>query len=281
MREERHASLAPVATNPTDLTLPAAHSASNLEFALWWMPSQRRRDALLFYRFCRTIDDIADEGGRSPAEKEDLLARWLEAVESGLPDDLERLVERHGIERHLMAEIVKGCASDIRPRRFPTFADLEAYCWQVACAVGLVSVRIFGCVDPRGEAYAEHLGHALQLTNIIRDVGEDGRQGRIYLPLEDLERHGVDASQVLALAPGEGFQDVLAGMAARARARFAAAQVPTADFKALLPARVMAAIYRKTLSRIEIAGFPVLRQRISLGRLEKLACACSALLARC
>lgn len=281
MREERPAKLAALATHTTELALPAAHSASNLEFALWWMPRQRRRDALLFYRFCRAIDDIADENGRSPAQKEDLLGRWLEAVMSGLPENLEHLVERHGIDRCLLAEIVKGCASDIHPRVFRIFADLEAYCWQVACAVGLVSVRIFGCVDTRSKAYAEHLGHALQLTNIIRDVGEDARQGRIYLPLEDLARHGVDASQVLARAPGEGFQDVMAGMAARARARFAAAQVPPVDFKALLPARVMAAIYGKTLSRIEIAGFPVLRHRISLGRLEKLACASSALLARC
>lgn len=242
------------------------------------MPTDRRRDALLFYRFCRTIDDIADDECRTVAEKEDLLGRWLEAVGAGLPSDLECMIERHGVERRLLAEIIKGCASDIRPRSFQTFDDLEAYCWQVACAVGLVSVQIFGCSDPRSETYAEHLGHALQLTNILRDVGEDARLGRIYLPLEDLERHGVDPSQLLALAPGEGFQAVISGMVAKARTRFAAAEAPQGDFKALLPARIMRSIYEKTLSRIESSC--VLQKRIGLGTLEKLACAASTCLTR-
>lgn len=266
--------------NPAELSLHPAHGVSNMRFALWWMPSDRRRDALLFYRFCRTIDDIADEEGRSATEKEDLLGRWLGAVEGGLPEGLEQLVERNGIDRRLLAEIVQGCASDITPRPFATIAELESYCWQVACAVGLVSVRIFGCEDPQSEQCAEHLGHALQLTNIIRDVGEDARRGRIYLPLEVLQRRGVDTAGLLALSPGDGFRGVIADMAARARARFAAAVVPSADFHALLPARIMRAIYEKTLSRIETAGFPVLQERISLGGLEKIACAASALIGR-
>lgn len=264
--------------NPAELSLHPAHGVSNMRFALWWMPSDRRRDALLFYRFCRTIDDIADEEGRSAAEKEDLLGRWLAAVEGGLPENLEQLVERRGIDRRLLAEIVRGCASDVIPQPFATIAELESYCWKVACAVGLVSVRIFGCKDPRSDQCAEHLGHALQLTNILRDVGEDAKRGRIYLPLEVLQRHGVDAADLLALSPGDGFRGVVADMAARARARFAAAVVPPTDFQALLPARIMRAIYEKTLARIESAGFPVLHERVSLGRLEKIACAASALL---
>ena len=266
--------------NPADLRLTDAQGVSNLKFALWWMPQSRRQDALLFYRFCRTIDDIADVEGHSTAEKESLLSKWLEAVETGLPADLSRLVERHGIERRLLAEIINGCATDITPRPFQTFADLEAYCWKVACAVGLISVRIFGCVDPLSDRCAEHLGHALQLTNILRDIGEDARRGRVYIPLEDLARHGVDASQVLALTPGDGFSAVLSELAARARARFAAAQFPPRDFHAMLPARIMRSIYEKTLSRIEVAGFPVLHQRTSLGSLEKLACAALTCLAR-
>jgi phytoene synthase len=265
---------------PNELCLTPTRGVSNLEFALLWMPRARRRDALLFYRFCRTIDDIADEDGRTPEEKEDLLGEWLKAVETGLPNDLEQLLERHGIDRRLLAEIVEGCASDIRPRLFETVSDLEDYCWKVACAVGLVSIRIFGCVDPLSAAYATHLGHGLQLTNILRDVGEDAARGRIYLPLEDLRRNGVDPADVLARAPCKGLQAVMSKVAARARARFAAAQVPAADFSALLPARIMRAIYEKTLSRIAIEDFPILPRRHSLGTLQKLACAATVFMAR-
>lgn len=263
-----------------DLCLTPTRGVSNLEFALLWMPRSRRRDALLFYRFCRTIDDIADEDGRTPEEKEELLGKWLKAVETGLPDNLENLLERHGIDRRLLAEIVEGCASDIRPRLFETVADLEEYCRKVACAVGLVSIRIFGCVDPLSAAYATHLGHGLQLTNILRDIGEDAAQGRIYLPFEDLRRHAVDPAAMLGGVPCMGLPAVLAKVAGRARARFAAAKAPNADFNALLPARIMRAIYEKTLSRIEIEGFPILPRRRSLSLLQKLICAASACLAR-
>ena len=230
---------------------------------------------MLFYRFCRTIDDIADDAGRSVDEKHDLLSRWTEATETSLPADLELLIKRHNIDRNHLTEIIKGCASDICRQPFSTYLELEAYCWRVACAVGLISIRIFGCVDPRSEQYAIHLGHALQLTNILRDVGDDARQGRVYLPLEDLDRHGVDIQHVLKRRPNRDVTKVLSTLADRARCRFAAAKVPSSDFHALLPARIMQAIYEKTLNRIEVAGFPVFHQRIGLGKLEKLTCAVS------
>lgn len=235
---------------------------------------------MLFYRFCRTIDDIADDAGRSADEKHDLLSRWIEATETSLPADLELLVEHHSIDRNYLTEIIKGCKSDICRQPFSTYLELEAYCWRVACAVGLVSIRIFGCVDPLSEQYAIHLGHALQLTNILRDVGDDARQGRVYLPLEELDRHGVDIQQVLERRPNRDVAKVFSSLAARARCRFAAAKVPSLDFHALLPARVMQAIYEKTLNKIEVAGFPVFNQRIGLGKLEKLACAVSTSLQR-
>ena len=267
-------------THPAELSLTTAPGPSNLAFALWWLPRSRRRDALLFYRFCRTIDDIADDAARSAAEKEDQLGQWLEAVETGLPREMEHLVDCHGIDRRLLREIIKGCASDIVPRTFQTITDLEDYCWQVACAVGLVSIRIFGCVDSGSERCAEHLGHALQLTNIIRDVEEDAHLGRVYLPLDDLARHGLDADRVLASQAGEALAPVLAIQAGRARARFAAAQVPPADFKAMLPARIMRAVYEKTLSNIEISGFSIPLKNARPGTPTKIACALSAYLER-
>ncbi|MCK9590307.1 MAG: squalene/phytoene synthase family protein [Terrimicrobiaceae bacterium] len=181
---------------------------------------------------------------------------------------------RHGIERNLLAEIVRGCAMDIRPPRFETFSELEKYCWRVACAVGLASIRIFGCQDPASGAYAENLGHALQLANILRDVGEDAGNGRIYLPLADLRRFGVSGEDLLRGKPTTpGFLDLMLFEAGRARARFHAAIPPTGDKRALLAPEIMKAIYLRILSRLEKQGFPVFARRIHLGRTEKMATA--------
>ncbi|MEI6280076.1 MAG: squalene/phytoene synthase family protein [Verrucomicrobiae bacterium] len=252
---------------------PAASARkSHLAFALIWLPKNRRRDALVFFRFCRTADDIADEPGRTADEKRRLLDEWLEAIAADrLPDELADVVRRNGIERMLLAEIVRGCAMDIRPARYQSFGDLEKYCWRVACAVGLVSIRIFGCTDPRSTGYAENLGHALQLTNILRDVGEDAAMGRIYLPLDDLARFGIGEREILEGRPGKRFPDLMRFEAARARARFHAALPPAPDARALLPAEIMKAIYARILTRMEKA--PAFDRRLRLGQLEKLAVA--------
>lgn len=246
-------------------------ASSHLAFALFWLPTERRRDALLFYRFCRTIDDIADDPKRSTVEKRRLLDAWLEAAE--WPSELESLLQRHTIDRSLLQAVVRGCAMDIEPRFYATFAELEEYCWCVACAVGLVSIRIFGCSDPASKNYAVHLGHALQWTNILRDVGEDARQGRIYLPLEAMDRHSVTSKEILNQTPGKGFLPLMRTGTAQARSRFAAAEAPTSDFSALLPARIMRAVYEKILTRLERDGFPVFQSRHRLHALEKLAIA--------
>lgn len=253
---------------------------SNLAFALYFLPKERRKDALLFYRFCRAVDDIADDETLDASERERRLEEWKIAIEERRHDDLEALLERHAIERNLLLEILRGCASDIPPRRFATIADLEAYCWQVACVPGLVSIRIFGCRNPQSEAYAIHLGHALQLTNILRDVGEDARRGRIYLPLEDLAKFGVTEREILEEKPGAEFRRVMKFEAGRAATRFAAALPPREDFKALLPARAMARVYRHILRKLEQERFPVFHRRISPGRFEKAACAAAALAER-
>jgi len=247
---------------------------SHLAFALLWLPRERRRDAMVFFRFCRAVDDIADEPGRSEDEKRLLLQEWLDAIgRHSLPAELEAVVARRGIERNLLAEIVRGCATDIRPARFETFADLEQYCWRVACAVGLASIGIFGCKDPASSTYAENLGHALQLTNILRDAGEDAAAGRLYLPLEDLRRFGVTEEDLLRGNPAPGFRKLMVFEAGRARARFHAAIPPSGDRRALLAPQIMKAIYLRILSRLEKQGFPVFERRIRLGRLEKIATA--------
>lgn len=252
----------------------SAARKSHLAFALLCLPRHRRHDAIVFFRFCRAVDDIADEPGRTDGEKEALLGEWTEAIGSDrLPDELAGVVRRHGIARSLLGEIADGCAMDIRPARYRTFPDLEKYCWRVACAVGLVSVRIFGCRDPQSDAYAENLGHALQLTNILRDVGEDAALGRIYLPLDDLERFGITERELLDGRPGARFGELMRFEAGRARARFRAAVPPAADARKLLPAEIMKALYEEILDRIENSGFPVFGTRCRLGLPAKLAIA--------
>lgn len=263
----------------TELAPASSARKSHLAFALLWLPRKRRRDAMVFFRFCRAVDDLADEPGRSVEEKRRLLQEWLDAIErKSLPAGLEDVVARHGIERNLLAEIVRGCAMDVQPARFETFAELEKYCWRVACAVGLVSIRIFGCKDPASSTYAENLGHALQLTNILRDVGEDAAAGRIYLPLADLRRFGVSEEDLLLGKPGPGFRELMQFEAGRARARFYAAIPPAADRGALAAPEIMKAIYLRILTRLERSGFPVFTRRIRLSGIEKLFVAVSRVL---
>lgn len=257
--------------NGLQLSAESASTGSHLAFALFWLPAPRRQDALLFYRFCRTIDDIADEPEREESEKCRLLERWLQATE--FPAELEEMMARYAIDRELLKEIIHGCAMDVRPRRFNTYAELEAYCWRVACAVGLASVRIFGCQSVRSDDYAVHLGHALQLTNIIRDVGEDAQRGRIYLPLEDLEQFGVTEQDIINQRHSAPFQELMKFQACRAWERFAAAVPDENNFDALLPARIMKAIYEKILHRLETQNFPVFGPPLRLGSLQKLTTA--------
>lgn len=262
--------------NPPPLRInPPAHSVaeSNLAFALLRLPRDRRADALTFYRFCRAIDDIADTPDIPAEEKKASLARWVQAVENGegLPPELSSIIDRYDIPRPLLCEIIHGCERDIEPIRFATYDELLAYCWQVACAVGLVSIRIFGCRDPKSEIYATKLGYALQLTNILRDVAEDATQGRIYLPLEDLTRFEVREEEILSARPGQRFPELMAFEASRARTFFAEASqgLPPADARALFPAEIMRTLYEKLLHRMEQNGYNVFQTRLRLSRLEK------------
>lgn len=259
---------------PLQLAASAGARKSNLAFALSGLPPARRADALTFYGFCRAVDDIADEPGRSADEKARLLDAWIAALEdgNGLPAELQRVISVHAIPPSLLIEIVLGMKMDIHPVRYETYDELQRYCWRVACAVGLASIRIFGCESPASAAYAEHLGYALQLTNILRDVAEDAALGRIYLPREDLQRFGVDEERLLAGTPDAGFASLMPFEAARASAHFAAAgrMLPEEDRNALLPAEIMRELYRRILSRMERGGFQVFRTRYRISTAEKL-----------
>lgn len=256
------------------LTSRKGAKKSSLAFALAGLPADRRRDALLFYDFCRTVDDIADDPVRSAVEKRMMLDHWKSAPPSGLPSDFADMVRRHTLDPSLWREIILGVEMDIEPRSYETITELRAYCWRVACVVGLLSMKIFGCRDPAGRAYAEHLGLALQLTNILRDVREDAALGRIYLPREDLRRFEVNADRLLAGEPTGDFSGLMRFEADRAREEFQLAEqvrqtLPAADQRALGPARIMQASYERILARMAADGFQVLTHRYHLAGWEK------------
>ena len=253
-------------------------SKSNLALAFVALPRTRREDASVFYAFCRVVDDLADEPG-DPVEKQNALDRWREAVvapctgEPPLAPAVRALMAKYSLSVAHFHEIIAGVEMDLRGTRYVTWEDLRVYCYRVASVVGLVSIEIFGCRDPRSREYAENLGLALQLTNILRDVRQDrDKNRRIYLPDEDLARFGVNACDIAAHMRDERVRGVMEFEASRAREFFAKARealTPT-DRRALLAAEIMAAIYGKLLDKMQHDRFRVFDRRYKLSRWEKL-----------
>jgi phytoene synthase len=242
------------------------------------LPHDRRRALCAVYAFCRAADDIADDG--APRDAATLLARWreeLDAVYAGRPRHpigvaLADTVERFAIPREHFAAVIEGVEMDLHRERYETWeGDLEAYCYRVASAVGLVCIEIFGYTDPSARQYAIELGLAFQLTNILRDVAEDARRGRIYLPRADLRRFGCREEDVLVGHCTEAFRQVMAFECARAgehygRARFLLAEE---DRQSLAPAEAMRLIYEQLLRRIMFRHYDVFGPKIRLTRPEK------------
>lgn len=250
---------------------------SNLAFALRTLDSKRQADALVFYDFCRLVDDIADTPGIPKEIRCSALNAWKAALKGipgapPLPPDLLDVIEKHAIDRTHLVAVVEGVEQDIEPMDFQSFDDLYAYCWKVASAVGLASIRIFGVPASLGTDYAEHLGIALQLTNIIRDVGEDADNGRIYLPIEDLEKFGVSKDEVLKKCDSSNFQQLLKFQIQRASEYFALAEAnyPMDCSTALRPARLMTQVYSRLLKKIDSGHRSVLHHRYRLSSFEKL-----------
>jgi 15-cis-phytoene synthase len=244
-------------------------SGSSFYYAFRVLPAAKRRAIYALYSFCRVVDDCVDEPG---GEGEAGLARWLEEVHccyAGRPTtplgrELAEMLFQFPVPRGCFEDIVAGCRMDLELSRYPRFSDLRLYCERVASAVGLAAIEIFEYRRPETRAYAVELGVALQLTNILRDVGTDAARGRLYLPLEDLQRFGISEGELLAAAareePATGVvREALAFQARRARSQHAQAEalLPAEDARAMLPARIMGAVYRRLLARIEERGFPM------------------------
>lgn len=254
-------------------------SKSNLAFALLTLPSERRRDMITFYAFCRVIDDIADEPDIPLETRHQQLNHWREGLTKGFvnPDDLQRevaaLIPKYQIDPGLFSLIIDGMQADLIKNRYATYPELLDYCYKVASVVGLISIRIFGCTDPISQDYAINLGYALQLTNIIRDVGEDARNQRIYLPLEDLQAFHVSEDEILKGTPGPGFEALMQHQYLRACHYYQLAyqQLPEGnDRHCLIAARMMARTYHEVLEKIQQRQYAVFGPRIGLSKLRKL-----------
>ena len=252
-------------------------SKSNLALAFISLGRERKRDMTVFYAFCRVIDDIADSSELSVAEKQKRLAAWREMLrttvrgEPPVARDVRALMKKYSLPPEMLEEIIAGVEMDLSIFRYATFQDLRVYCYRVASAVGLVSIEIFGYRNPRCKEYAVELGLALQMTNIIRDVGKDLQAGRIYLPQEDIARFNYSETELQELQYNERFVRLMGFEAARAREFFshAAAALPREDRRAMVPAEIMGSIYRGLLRRIELDRFRVFEKEYRLGRLEK------------
>ena len=252
-------------------------SKSNLALAFVALGRERRNDITIFYAFCRVIDDIADSPEVAPDEKAKELRAWRgwiresAADEPSLARDLRGLYAKYAITPAMLEEVIDGVEMDLGQVRYNTFEELRVYCYRVASAVGLVSIEIFGYHNPASRDYAIQLGFALQMTNILRDVGKDLSNGRIYLPEEDMVRFRYLESDLEARKYNEAFVRLMEFEAERATEFFsrAAALLPREDRRSMVAAEIMASVYRTLLRRMKADRFRVFEKEYRLSKVEK------------
>ena len=257
----------------------AAASGSSFYYSFLFLPPQRRQAITALYAYCREVDDVVDEI-EDPLVARGKLGWWRGELDALYEDHPSHPVTRalatarqhFFLPREQLVEIIDGMEMDLDYNRYPDFKALQLYCYRVASVVGLLAAEIFGYSDRQTLKYAHDLGLAFQLTNIIRDVGEDARRGRIYLPLDELERFGVTEADLLDGRESTGFRQLMEFQIARAREHYdrAFAQLPAIDRRSQRAGLVMAAIYRTLLDEIERDGCHVLERRIALTPLRKL-----------
>jgi len=257
----------------------AAQSGSSFYYSFLFLPLERRRAITALYAFCRevddTVDDCTDEGIARTK-----LAWWRTEVRAMFEDRathpvmlaLQPHLATFKLEEKYLQAVIDGMEMDLNQTRYLDYQALTRYCWHVASVVGILSASIFGATRPETLQYAEKLGHAFQLTNIIRDVGEDARKGRIYLPINEMQQFNVTAADLLNARHSENFENLMRFQVARAQQAYdeAFALLPDADRRAQRPGLIMAAIYRALLNEVELDGYHVLKQRISLTPIRKL-----------
>ena len=257
----------------------AAQSGSSFYYSFRFLPPDRRRAITALYAFCREVDDVADEV--SDVNIASAKLGWWRAelanLFQGHPQHpvtkaLAPATKLFGVDQARLNEIIDGMEMDLTRHRYHDFESLKLYCHRVAGVVGQLSAGIFGYTNPKTLDYAEHLGLAFQMTNIIRDVGEDARRDRIYLPQDELVKFGVTTADILAARQTPAFQQLMSYQTQRAKSLYSAAfeALSPEDRRPQRPGLIMSAIYRTLLDEIERDGFNVLTQRISLTPMRKL-----------
>lgn len=256
-----------------------ANSGSNLVAAFKILPADRRAAITALYAFCREVDDVVDECSE-PQLAAIKLSWWkteMDRLFAGSPEHpvtkaLLPRIKEHSLPQVHFEEIISGVEMDLHQSRYADWEGLDRYCDKVAGAVGLLSARIFGDVSEATLRYAVLLGRALQYTNIIRDVGDDARRGRIYLPVQAMSEHGVDAASILRCEPSDALTNLLKDMTARAHSLYDESLriLPRHEHAAQRPGLIMAVVYRELLRLVESESFAVLNQRISVAPARKL-----------
>ena len=257
-------------------------SASNLALAFILLPRPKRDAMSALYAFCREVDDVADEDSVPTETRRTQLAAWRadirRACENGSPQfpvnrELQPIIREFRLPFVSFDDIIKGCEMDLEQTRYENFEQLGLYCYRVASAVGLLSIQIFGFKNPQCHDYATHLGHALQLTNILRDVREDAGRGRIYLPLDELKKFNVTEDEILRGIYSSRYRDLAVSIAAKARNHYQNARelLPPEDRRAMVAAELMGSVYWQLLKKLEASQFNVFgEERIRLHKAQKL-----------
>ena len=256
-----------------------AQSGSSFYYSFLFLPAERRRAITALYAFCREVDDAVDDCTDASVARNKLVwwRKEVAAMLAGSPTHpvmqaLQPHMATYTLDGQHLQAIIDGMEMDLDQTRYLDFRGMKRYCWHVASVVGILSASIFGTTRPETLQYAEKLGLAFQLTNIIRDVGEDARKGRIYLPVNELQQFKVTAADILNARHSPQFEELMRFQVKRAQQAYddAFALLPAADRRAQRPGLMMAAIYRTLLDEIERDGFHVLKQRISLTPIRKL-----------
>jgi 15-cis-phytoene synthase len=264
-------------------------SKSNLALAFVSLGRKRREDITIFYAFCRVIDDIADSTELTVQEKARDLTAWRRWLRESSPDepaiarDVRELIAKYSLRPAMLEEIIDGVEMDLHNVRYDSFEELRLYCYRVASAVGLVSIEIFGYRNLACRQYAIELGLALQMTNIIRDVGKDLSNGRIYLPQQDLARFDYSEEDLRLRKYNEAFLRLMKFEAARAEKFFAHATdlLPREDRRSMVAAEIMRSVYQALLRRMKADGFRVFEKEYRLSRLAKSGRVAAQLLRGC
>jgi phytoene synthase len=257
-------------------------SASNLALAFILLPRAKRDAMSALYAFCREVDDVADDESVPVEKRRTDLAAWRAdvrlACNGGTPSfpvnrELQAIIVQYRLPFDLFDELIQGVEMDLTTIRYRTFEELEKYCYRVASVVGLLSIEIFGYLNPGCKQYAIHLGQALQLTNILRDVRNDAERGRIYLPLEELEKHKVSPEEILRFEYSDRFEQAAESIAARARNFYSLARktLPPEDQRSMIAAELMGSVYGRLLEELERQRYNVFGSRpIRLSRAQKI-----------